>query len=82
MATKEASTVTITPLPSKKSIQSIRLDFLVSNRSESISIEISAKGAERLATGVLQVLRSGNSPVPPSPVPSGGRQKPKLRIVK
>jgi hypothetical protein len=80
MASKNASRVTIIPLPDKKSIQSIRFDFFCATRSEPISIELPARLAKGLGDGILEVLGAGNTPSPATRARVGG--KPKLRIVK
>ncbi len=80
MASKKASKVTIAPLPDKRSVQSIRLDFFCASQSEPISIELPARLAKGLGDAILEVLAAGNSRPPPTRAPSGGR--PKLRIVR
>lgn len=74
--------VTVVPLPDKRSVRSIRLDFACANQSEPIRLELPARLAKGVAEAIFEVLRAGNSPPPPSPVPEGRRKKPKLWIVK
>lgn len=80
MASKKVRKVTIVPLPDKKSIQSIRLDFFCASQSEPIPIELPARLAKSLGDGILEVLGAGNTPSPATRARVGG--KPKLRIVK
>jgi hypothetical protein len=80
MASKKANKVAIVPLPDKKSIQSIRLDFSCASQSEPIPIELPAHLAKSVAEAILEVLDAGNSPSQPTRAPSCGRVK--LRIVK
>lgn len=80
MSVKNASKVTIKPLPDKTSVQSIRLDFLVSKESEPTLIQLQSKLARALAESILEVLGSDNAPIRPTRAPKGGR--PTLKIVK
>jgi hypothetical protein len=75
-----AAKKSITPLPDKKSIKSIRLDFFCASQSEPTPIELPARLAKSLCESILEVLDAGNTPPPPNLVPSGGRAK--LTIVK
>lgn len=82
MSAGQVREVTVVPLPDKRSVRSIRLDFLCANQSEPIRLELPARLATAVAETIFEVLRAGNSPPPPSPVPAGRRKKPKLRVVK
>jgi hypothetical protein len=80
MATKQPNKVTISPLPDKKSVQSIRLDFFCASLSVPIQVELPSKLARGVAESILEVLNAGSSPPQPSRARAGG--KPKLRVVK
>jgi hypothetical protein len=76
--------IKITPLPNKTALKKtgvlFRLPLDAPTPYESIEFELSSVDALRVANAVQQILASGSSPLPPSPVPSGRR--PTLRIVK
>jgi hypothetical protein len=80
MATKQPNKVTISPLPDKKSVQSIRLDFFCASLSAPIQFEFSSKMARGVAESILEVLNAGSNPAQPSRARAVG--KPKLKIVK
>jgi hypothetical protein len=80
MASKRSDKVTINPLPDKKSVQLIRLDFFCASLSSPIQVELASKLARGVAESILEVLDVGNSPSPPSRARAVG--PPKLRRVK
>jgi hypothetical protein len=72
--------VHINPLPDKKSVRSIRLDFFCAIQCEPIQVELPARLAKGVADAILEVLNAGKNPPRPSRARAVG--KPKLRIVK
>jgi hypothetical protein len=80
MPSKRSDKVTISPLPDKKSVRSIRLDFFCASLSAPIQVELPAKLARGVAESLLEVLDAGSNRPQPSRARAGG--KPKLRIVK
>jgi hypothetical protein len=82
MSEGQVKQVTVVPLPDKRAVRSIRFDFVCSNPSEPIQLELPARLAKGVAEAIFELLRVGNNHPPPSPAPAGRRKKTKLSIVK
>lgn len=80
MPSNKSDKVTISPLPDKKSVQSIRLDFFCASQSSPIQIELPSKLARAAAKAILEVLGPDNNP--PQSIRGRAAGKPKLKIVR
>jgi hypothetical protein len=76
---KDTHTITIKVLPNKKRVQ-LRFETVGTSQYESIEFELASILALGFASETVKLLSPGNTPSPPTRVPSGVR--PKLRVVK